>query len=194
MDETTVAKAKDPVDATRDIVQERAGKLTEKSAKKLFELPYEQRGRLGDFDEETRELIFETAVNEAKDPKTGKLLWGSAFNSYAALLELVKVVRTPGEFKESSSGQYAEQVFNAPNRVGAVFAILRKHKDMGAEDARNLLELAHSTALIGLSTDARKAVFAYAADRGVSWLEVANIYSELADIIARVKRQLYPEL
>lgn len=193
MDETTVAEAKDPVDATRDLVAERSANLTEKSARKLFEAPYEKKGRLNDFDEETRELIFNTALEEGGTSK-GKQLWGAAFNSYAALMELIAEIRKPGEFKETSGGQYAESIYESRSPIGAVFALLRKHKDMSDEDARGLLEQAHGTALAGLSTEARKALYNYAADRGVSKLEVANQYVNLADLASRVKRSLYPEL
>lgn len=192
MDETTLAKAKDPVDATRDLVAERSSKLNKKSARKLFEAAYDQRGKLDDFDEDVREVIFETALEEAGE-QNGQTLWGDAFNSYAALQKLIKDIRVPGEFKEGTGGQYAEEVFASRNRVGAAFSLLRKHKDMSDEDARSILELAHVTYLAGLSTEARKALYNYAADRGVSKLEVANQYVSLAELASKVKRNLYPE-
>lgn len=193
MDETTLAKAKDPVDATRDLIAERSQKLNKKTARKLFETSYEQRGKLADFDEDVRQLIFDTALEEGGE-QNGRPLWGAAFNSYAALMQLIQDIRVPGEFKEGSGGQYAEDVFNARNRVGAVFSLLRKHKDMSDEDARSILELAHVTYLAGLSTDARKALYAYAADRGVSKLEVGNQYVALAELVSKVKKNRYPEV
>lgn len=192
MDETTLAKAKDPVDATRDLIAERSEKLNKKTARKLFETAYEQRGKLADFDEDVRELIFDTAIEEGGE-QNGRPLWGAAFNSYAALQKLIQDIRTPGEFKEGTGGQYAEDVFNARNRVGAVFSLLRKHKDMSDEDARSILELAHVTYLAGLSTEARKAIYAYASDRGVSKLEVGNQYVSLAELASKVKKNRYPE-
>lgn len=193
MDETTLAKAKDPVDATRDLIAERSEKLNKKTARRLFETSYEQRGKLADFDEDVRQLIFDTAIEEGGE-QNGRPLWGGAFNSYAALMQLIQDIRTPGEFKEGSGGQYAEEVYKANNRVGAVFSLLRKHKDMSDEDARSILELAHVTYLAGLSTDARKALYAYAADRGVSKLEVGNQYATLAELVSKVKKNRYPEV
>jgi hypothetical protein len=192
VDETTLAKAKDPVDATRDLIAERSEKLNKKSARKLFETAYDQRGKLSDFDEDVREVIFDTAIEEGGE-QNGRPLWGAAFNSYAALQNLIKDIRIPGEFKEGTGGQYAEEVLNARNRVSAVFALFRKHKDMSDEDARSILELAHVTYLAGLSSEARKALYNYAADRGVSKLEVANQYVSLAELASKVKRNLYPE-
>ncbi len=192
-DEKLIAQAKDPVDATRELIAEKASELTDKSARKLFELPYAQRGRLDDFDEETKKALFETAKEEAAVP-SGAVMWGAVFNSYAALLELVRTVRIQGEWKESSGGPYAQQVIESPNRIATVFAIFRKHKDIGEEEARQMLEFAHNTALIGLSTDARRALFAYAQERGVGWFEVTNQYTTLAELVSRIKSPIYAEL
>jgi len=192
-DEKTIAQAKDPVDATRELVAERSATLTDKSARKLFELPYGIRGQLEDFDEATKSALFESAKEEAAVP-SGSVMWGAVFNSYAALLELVHTVRIPGEWKETSGGPYAQQVIESPNRIATVFAIFRKHKEIGDEEARQMLEFAHNTALVGLSTEARKALFAYAQERGVGWFEVTNQYTAVAELVARIKRPIYAEL
>ncbi len=57
-----------------------------------------------------------------------------------------------------------------------------------------MLELAMSTSISGLSDVARKAVYEYAEERSGEPFEVINQYLELCDIVARVKRPLYPEL
>lgn len=192
-DESVIAKAKDMVDATRDLVFERLNELNLKTAKQLFETPYDLRGELQDFDKELKSILFETAVNESLD-SSGKPIWGSAFNSYASLLELVRVIRTPGEFKGSPSGALVKEVEASSNRLASVFAIFRKNKNLTALESQQMLELAMSTSISGLSDVARKAVYEYAEEHSGEPFELINQYLELCDIVARVKRPFCTEL
>lgn len=192
-DESVIAKAKDMVDATRDLVFERLNELNLKTAKQLFETPYDLRGELQDFDKELKSILFETAVNESLD-SSGKPIWGSAFNSYASLLELVRVIRTPGEFKGSPSGALVKEVEDSSNRLASIFAIFRKNKNLTALESQQMLELAMSTSISGLSDVARKAVYEYAEEHSGEPFELINQYLELCDIVARVKRPFCTEL
>lgn len=187
--ENDILKAKDPVDKARDLIAE-SGDLSRGKAKKLFELPFT--GLVDEIDSETLSYVFDSAVEEST--VNDRIMWNGAFNSYAATMNLIKVIRKPGDFVEGSGGSYAQEVMAAPNRMGMVYALLRKHKDMSASDVQSILEIAHSTALIGLSNAARDAVFLFATDRGVSWFEVATQYDTVIDIVQRVKRPLYEHL
>lgn len=182
------------VDANRDEIDERAEKLNLGTAKKLFEKPYEEHGRLYDFTEDDKQLIFDLAIEEGGIAANGKPHWAMAYNSYVSLMNLIEKIRVPGEYDEKIRSEHADTVANAMNRVGTVFALFRKYPNMGAEETRQLLEVAHSTALAGLSLEARKALYDYAADRGTNPLEIANEYVTVADLIMRVKRNPYPHL
>lgn len=189
--ENDILSAKDPIDKARDVIAENSAELTPKKARKLFEAAFTK--ILDELEDYDREFLFEMALEES-GATDDRILWGSAFNSYAALLALVKAIRKPGEFKEGTPSSYADEVMSAGNPLGAVFALFRKHKDMSRNDAKGILELAFSSSLVGLSNEAREAVFDYAADRGVSWLEVGQAYDNVIDVVRRIKRPLYADL
>lgn len=182
------------VDANRDEIDERAAKLNRGTAKRLFEKPYAEHGRLDDFTDEDKQLIFDLAMEEGGFFDGDKPHWAMAYNSYVSLMNLIETIRIPGEYDEKIRSEHGDTVANAMNRVGTVFALFRKYPDMSDEEARQLLEVAHSTALAGLSLEARKALYNYASDRGTNPLEVANEYIAVADLIMRVKRNPYPHL
>lgn len=188
--ESDILKSRNPVDKTRDLIGEISGDLTKKKAKRIFETPFT--GVVNELDEDVRDTLFEAAIDEATP--ADHILWAGAFNSYAASLQLVEAIRKPGSFVEGSGSAYANEVLSGGNPISMVYALFRKNKDMSETEAKNLLELAHSTALIGLSNDARDAVFNYAVERGVSWFEVANQYDAVTDIVSRVKRPIYANL
>jgi len=182
------------VDTNRDEIDERADKLNRGTAKKLFEKPYAEHGRLENFTEEDKQLIFDLAIEEGGTSANGKPFWAMAYNSYVSLMNLIEAIRVPGDYDEKIKSEHADTVANAMNRVGTVFALFRKYPNLGAEESRQLLEVAHSTALAGLSLEARKALYDYATDRGTNLLEIANEYVVVADLIMRVKRNPYPHL
>lgn len=189
--ESDILKAKDPVDKTRDLLSEISSELTEKKARKIFELPFTKLVNELD-DDDLLDSIFNAAVEEST--VNGKVMWAGAFNCFASILELIKLVRIKGSFKEGSGSSYADEVQAVGNPIAAVYSLFRKHKEMSEAEGKALLELGHHNALLGLSNVARDAVFGYASDRGVSWLEIASQYDAIMDIVRQAKRPIYEEL
>lgn len=189
--ESEIQSARNPIEKARDVIADHSADLTLSKARKLFEAPFAK--TLEELDQSVQDVLISLSLEEA-GASSGKIIWGSAFNSYAALLQLVEAIRKPGPYKESAPSSYADEVMAAGNPLAASFAVFRKHKDMARNDAKSILELVHANALAGLSSDAREAVFTYAADRGVTWLEIAQQYDNAVDVVRSVKRPLYADL
>lgn len=176
------------IEQTRDKVYERAASLTPKTAQRLFETPFD--GMLEELDKETRDEIFLTAREEVDNLMNGETSWTAVFNTYVEIAELVELIRADhAPTKEEPFTELALEVFTAQNRLATLFYVLRTHKDLTEAQGRNVIEAAFPLAVRGLTDEARQAIFSYVYERssGLGWGQVAEEYSRLIELVARVK-------
>lgn len=176
------------VDQTRDKVYEQIDTLTDETAQALFEEPF--MATLDDLDAKAREEIFLTAKAEVDSLMTGKISWPGVFNTYAEIASLVELIRTEATPEpESSLSDLALEVFSAQNRIATLFYVLRKNKDLSENQGRIVIEAAFPLAVRGLSLEAKKAIFSYVYERssGLGWGQVAEDYSSIIELVARIK-------
>lgn len=179
--------SKQTIEQVRDKVYDRADKLTDTSAQKLFETAFTN--ELGEYDADTRDELFDLAKREMLS-LSDTVHWPSVFNSYVELFQLVQEIHAPQPPQaEEALTDLALEVYKASNRLSTLFYLLRTNKDLSEDEGRSLIEAAFPLAIRGLTSDVRKQIFKYVYERnsGSGWAAVAESYSDLTDLVARVK-------
>lgn len=176
------------IEQTRDKVYERASSLTPKTARRLFEEPFDV--VLDNLDTVTREEIFLTAKEEVDALMNGATSWTAVFNTYVEIAGLVELIRADhAPEADAPLTDIAQQIFSSQNRLSTLFYVLRTNKDFTEAQGRSAIEAAFPLAIRGLSEEAKKAIFAYVYERnsGLGWGQVAEEYTKIVDLVSRVK-------
>lgn len=177
----SVLKARDSVDAVRDFLPDLRSELDLEDdldvdfLRSLFEAPFSEVVEKSAIN--ARENIFFHAID-----KESTLL--SAYNEYVNLMSLMSKISDSANTNFSRpASDYAVEVAEANNPVGAAYAILRKNKKLTDKQVTVILEAAFPLATNGLDEEARDFLYELASERGVSSVEVANAYVELAELV-----------
>lgn len=181
----TIGQSRDKIEATRDMILAIRSLL---SLEDEGDLNYLQRLFEGPFVAEVqklsltaREALFYDALATG-----GSLL--SIFNEYATYMDLAKrVLESPNTNFERTLNPHAVEVAEANNPIGAAYAVFRKNKTMTSNQAVGVLEAAHPLATNGLDEDTRDYLYELAADRGVTSIEIANVYGQLVDLVMAIR-------
>lgn len=182
---TSVREARNHVEAARDAIGEVRNDLDldneahHEFLQELFESAYPEITAVASTP--ARDAIYSEAVASG-----GPVL--SMFNEYAAYMELVSMVQGSENTNFSRpSNAFATEVAEANNPVTAAYSILRKNKRLTDNQVVTVLEAAFPIATNGLDEATRDYLYSLAVERGVTHVEVANAYVELAELITAVR-------
>lgn len=133
----------------------------------------------------TADSALATVFSQAIE-SDGPLL--SSFNEYAAYMELIAMVQGSENTNFARpTNALATEVAEANNPVSAAYAILRKNKRLTGNQIVTVLEAAFPIATNGLDEETRDYLYSLASERGVTPVEIANAYVELAELITAVR-------
>lgn len=174
-----VRSKRDKPEAVRDAIADHRDELSEEDLQTLFEAGF------GDvvlrLAHTTRDQIFDAATYQG-----GPLM--SAFNEYGAYMELAeRVLDSENTNFSRPANSFANEVAEANNPIGALYSILRKQKGLSDSQMTSVLEAAFPLATNGLDEETRDYLYRLASERGVTPVEVANVYGELVDLVTAIR-------
>lgn len=175
----TVRKARDRVEAARDVLPTVARELEDNSMQRLFEAAFPE--QVGAMTKAARSAVFFAARDGGGPPM-------STFNEYVQYMGLVElIVGQPRVAYERPPNQHSTEVLEANNPLGTAFHILRSNPGLSDSVFASVLEAAYPLAVAGLGEEARNLLFQLAKERGVSAVDIAMAYGELVDMVAEVR-------
>lgn len=112
----------------------------------------------------------------------------SSYNEYVSYMKLAQqVLNNKNNNFSRPRNSLAAEVTDSNNPINAAFGILRKSKNLSDNQITAVLEAAFPLATNGLNEETRDSLYGLANDRGVTPIEVANVYIELVDLITTIR-------